>query len=414
MQSLLEHIPFETLPKTFQDAVIVTRYLGFRYLWIDAICILQDSAQDWLEEAPTMATVYRNSACTIAAHTSKGETDGFLAATFASPEPTLRIINGGHEYRVALASNFRDQVLKSFLSRRGWVFQERTLSRRIIHFVQNHLFFEDDRGVKASDVRGGKGNPLVYSFWQDPKIDIKEVFSTPADWYRMVERYSTCLLTFDSDRLPAIEGIAQYAKAQGICAAYLFGLWRESLHQGLLWLEISTVPETLSQGSSLPSWSWARWKGEIKFPDYLSGFEPLFEIESGFGMHEASPPPVSVDMGLLSLTLEVVDIFDVKAIPFGRATGRGSFRREIPGLYMVESPTITGLEWAAFDGKRRDHLFFPKLSCAFIARHVGKKHWYNEEKEVVETHLNRRDYVLLLKETDHDAQRAVKRMVKIE
>jgi hypothetical protein len=76
-----------------------------------------------------------------------------------------------------LASNFGEQVNKSFLSQRGWVFQERILSRRILHFVQYHVFFEDASGVKADDI-GGSGRPLMYSSWEDNKLNIQDAFDT--------------------------------------------------------------------------------------------------------------------------------------------------------------------------------------------------------------------------------------------
>lgn len=110
-----------------------------------------------------MADIYLNSTCTIAAHTARNGKDGFLDATFTSARPTLRVLNSWHLPSLSLASNFKDQVNNSFLSRRGWIFQERVFSRRILYFVQNHLFFEDGKGVKASDVNGGRGQPLLYS-----------------------------------------------------------------------------------------------------------------------------------------------------------------------------------------------------------------------------------------------------------
>jgi hypothetical protein len=74
------NIPFVSLPKTFQDAVIVTRELGYQYFWIDALCILQDDLQEWLREAPTMSSINSKSTCTIAAHGAKDDSEGFLTA----------------------------------------------------------------------------------------------------------------------------------------------------------------------------------------------------------------------------------------------------------------------------------------------------------------------------------------------
>lgn len=60
-------IPIPGLPKNFVQAMIVTRKLGLRYLWIDSLCIIQDSSSDWKSEAATMHEVYKFAKVTIVA-----------------------------------------------------------------------------------------------------------------------------------------------------------------------------------------------------------------------------------------------------------------------------------------------------------------------------------------------------------
>jgi hypothetical protein len=144
--------------------------------------------------------------------TARNDNDGFLDATFTSARPTLRVLNNRHLPSLSLASNFKDQVNNSCLSRRGWIFQERVFSRRILHFVQNHFSFEDKNGAKTSDVDGGRGQPLLYSHWEDKKLNIEDEFERAIEWHRVIQRYSPCLLTFDRDPLPAIAGLARYVK----------------------------------------------------------------------------------------------------------------------------------------------------------------------------------------------------------
>src|SRR5436190_9880944 len=79
--NLMKHlvcIPMDELPRNFQDAVTVTRKLGFRYLWIDSLCIIQDSESDWLQESAHMGAVYANASCTIAASSAVSSRTGFL------------------------------------------------------------------------------------------------------------------------------------------------------------------------------------------------------------------------------------------------------------------------------------------------------------------------------------------------
>jgi Heterokaryon incompatibility protein (HET) len=67
LPAMIEKIPLESMPLNYKDAVITTRKLSFRYLWIDSLCIIQDSMQDWEAESAKMGEVYQNAQLTIAA-----------------------------------------------------------------------------------------------------------------------------------------------------------------------------------------------------------------------------------------------------------------------------------------------------------------------------------------------------------
>lgn len=75
------HIPFDRLPQTFQDAIKITRQLGHRYIWIDSLCIIQDSKEqsDWRAESKIMGDIYEKSVCTIAALTGRSSSEGCFA-----------------------------------------------------------------------------------------------------------------------------------------------------------------------------------------------------------------------------------------------------------------------------------------------------------------------------------------------
>lgn len=79
MEKRLARIPLLTMPKTFRDAVRVVRMLEFRYLWIDSLCIIQDSDDDWAAEADQMGTVYQNATLTIAAVGATSASSGCFA-----------------------------------------------------------------------------------------------------------------------------------------------------------------------------------------------------------------------------------------------------------------------------------------------------------------------------------------------
>ncbi|KAM5358399.1 hypothetical protein ACJZ2D_015329 [Fusarium nematophilum] len=143
-------LPLQTFPPTFQDLVVVACSLSIRYLWIDALCLIQDSAEDWEREVPTMRYVYANAACTVAA-TASDDPDGGL---FRERSPST-LFPGIIQAPSAVASQFscdRYYILdKSYWDRRlfngplhtrGWVFQERILSPRVLHFANDQIMWE--------------------------------------------------------------------------------------------------------------------------------------------------------------------------------------------------------------------------------------------------------------------------------
>lgn len=77
-------IPLSTLTANFRDAILITRGLGLTFLWIDALCIIQDSIQDWYNESLKMSYVYENAVLTIAAEASEGSKTGIFASTQVS------------------------------------------------------------------------------------------------------------------------------------------------------------------------------------------------------------------------------------------------------------------------------------------------------------------------------------------
>jgi hypothetical protein len=71
-------IDWDSLTKTFQDAILLTRILGMDYIWIDSFCIIQDDKSDWLREIPKMAGIYENAELVVSAAASKDGTGGIF------------------------------------------------------------------------------------------------------------------------------------------------------------------------------------------------------------------------------------------------------------------------------------------------------------------------------------------------
>ncbi|KFA76717.1 hypothetical protein S40288_09390 [Stachybotrys chartarum IBT 40288] len=124
-----DHIQFDQLPKTFQDAIVVTQNLGARYLWIDSLCIIQDDEQDWQHEAAMMVDVYRNAICNLTAASSRDSSGGLcldhdihftqpVKAWFKTSREGTTLHNFWPED--VWHQGYSDGVLIS----RGWIFQE--------------------------------------------------------------------------------------------------------------------------------------------------------------------------------------------------------------------------------------------------------------------------------------------------
>lgn len=152
-------LPLSKLPKTFIDAVIVTRLLRVQYLWIDSLCILQDSPRDWELESSRMQYVYKNATVTIAATMASNSTSGFLTSiprkdTFSLPlnyESLATKMRGtlhlGHQEE---ESFYYYRLFRGPLATRGWTVQEHVLASRLIHFGKDEIWWECSSHMETS------------------------------------------------------------------------------------------------------------------------------------------------------------------------------------------------------------------------------------------------------------------------
>ncbi|KAH7041521.1 HET domain-containing protein [Microdochium trichocladiopsis] len=271
-------IPWDTIPRTYGDAIEVTRKLGVDYIWIDTMCIVQDDADDWRYESTRMKAVYGGSYLNIAAECAAGSHGGLFVSsglveefkTYEVPEGekgsstkgNLRIRQQPHFTHNPFGSNYRDS---SLLLGRGWVLQERLLAPRVVYYDQHELKWECYGGTDC--LCGGMLAISNFSLEHRESLGFSEK-KLPIQWMRIVERYSTCLLTFDSDRMIALAGIAEQAYKTGRGGKYLAGLWEQDLAHQLCW----QVQDTHRKPTSMyiaPSWSWLSVVGCIWFSNRM-------------------------------------------------------------------------------------------------------------------------------------------------
>lgn len=269
-RSFREGILIKELPKTFQDAIEFARALQIRYLWIDALCIIQDSQADWLREALLMSSVYSNSWLNLAATSSTNSHGGlFHSRNFVRSSPcTVTASWKGFapgSYTIIDGSAWTRRVEDSPLNQRAWVLQERLLAPRTIHFAFDQIFWEC-RHTRACETFP-KGVPDYASRVIDTLTEIcaENLIGSNEEWLHWVKEYTKKTLTRDSDKLVAIAGLATYAqrKLNWTEDDYVAGLWRYDLSVDLLW-RVAGVGAKISSYVA-PSWSWASIRGEIYF-----------------------------------------------------------------------------------------------------------------------------------------------------
>lgn len=143
-------IPHEQLPLNFQEAIKVTRALKIPYLWIDSLCIIQDDPEDWRREAARMGQVFSNAYCTIAATSAAASNEGFLAPKLNSAlSAALKTPEGGLLHISEFMENCNRDLESAPLNTRGWVMQERALSRRTLHFTKTQVYWECGNGLNC-------------------------------------------------------------------------------------------------------------------------------------------------------------------------------------------------------------------------------------------------------------------------
>ena len=138
LESHQDGIPFENLPKTFQDCVEFSQCMGIRYVWIDSLCIIQDDHQDWLSEAAKMRDVYKNAALVVGASGAKDSTEGL----FITNRPRGRIFRLPYRVNGKIQGTFNMTQLYGQwdlftgpLEKRAWTLQERYLARHFLAFM---------------------------------------------------------------------------------------------------------------------------------------------------------------------------------------------------------------------------------------------------------------------------------------
>ncbi|KAK3952979.1 heterokaryon incompatibility protein-domain-containing protein [Pseudoneurospora amorphoporcata] len=271
-------IPTNTWPQVYHDAVTVARHLGIQYLWIDALCIIQDDTKDWNEQAALMNFIYERGVLNIAA--AMGEkADGLRAYrdSLVVFDCVLSDPSGESWGFLGYNAEAPDLTREAPLYKRGWTFQERVLSTRTLNFgIQ--LVWECFEGTASETIRlrvPDQDTPFRLkkalrdpaSFANFPEMGSTTIQRFSALWQSAVKTFSVMSLTEPSDRMPALQGITnRFGHILNLDPAqyHVAGIWLVDCRQ-LAWKRVYTKKWLTSMDDDLarelskhyPSWSWA-------------------------------------------------------------------------------------------------------------------------------------------------------------
>lgn len=267
--NLVNGLPVSEFPKTIIDAINVTRKLGLRYLWVDALCIFRDSEVDKVKEIRKMAHIYQQAYVTIAAGNAKRVQDGFLYAP-ADPMKNGRWIEMpfrklGRVYGTCGMRKSLDPELEP-LNQRAWTLQETLLSRRLLIFdsqimrwqCPQHQYMEEwgESNLDIPVLRCLSSLRFEDLRREAPRYSVRHELTR---WHAILGLYTARQLRYGSDKLDALSAVAQEA-AKYIPSQYTAGLWSEFLEHELCWFVSShnqhPPAEYVAPRYRGPSWSW--------------------------------------------------------------------------------------------------------------------------------------------------------------
>jgi len=352
LNSMLNSIQLEDLPNNFKDAIHIARTSGFRYLWIDSLCIIQDFEEDWLNESVTMDKVYKCSALNIAASDAADSSGG----CFHKRDPrlvnhlsfSLQVNGSPIIHWLVEGRTWAHFKWTSPLYNRAWVHQESLLSHRILHCSRRYLIWECRELIATELFPRGVPKQLMSPASSRLKelVDETDRLSAEMDlqnaeitnqfcesWYMLILEYTNSGITNPNDKLVGLAGIA--ASLQPIFGDYYAGLWKCFLPWGLMWhvQYIYRFPGERPVSYRAPTWSWASVEGSVVLNSLNIG-----EADGQDGICLPSGQPSNPAVTIVDMQVTTTDSKGIGQVTAAFMDIRG---RPIQILLEVESDQVT-------------------------------------------------------------------------
>ncbi|PVI00914.1 HET-domain-containing protein [Periconia macrospinosa] len=293
------------LPMSVRDAVKITRRMGFEYIWVDALCIIQGDIDDWARESVLMARVYGDSVFTIQADVARDTDDGIL-----QPRRLIRSHSFGPYESLCLQEleqSWADSITQGYIYGRGWALQERVLAVRVLHFIRDQIIWECNTTIYREGYHGRETDTDAHfgkfgftkELHQHPTtVGTPEILSQMYVWNSMVQELAIRQFTIPSDRLPGISGIvaAVAIPELGDCFA---GVWEWNPFLSMGWHCYWSQPQPSVYRA--PSWSWVWTRYQLNwYPETWAYRGPEIEAEWALWDGKWGPRLIDRDIRLAS------------------------------------------------------------------------------------------------------------------
>ncbi|KAH7063775.1 heterokaryon incompatibility protein-domain-containing protein [Paraphoma chrysanthemicola] len=264
------------LTTTVRDAIALTEKLGERYLWVDTLCIIQDSTAIRQQTLQDMGLIYAQAVLTIVAGSSSDANSPLLGVT-EERSWTQWYQKISNTLTISAHFDFKDYLENAVYSSRAWTYQEYQLAKRLLIFAPNgQVYFACDRAVFSEEVVTGPALDADAAMVQGAQLikvrpDPNRLWAT---YKHAAESYTARNLSHQGDVVDAFSGIL-HGISDGRCVE---GIPVSVFEMALLW----QPRERMLRRHDFASWAWVGWKGKISWLDdaHLVGDQRCGQIES--------------------------------------------------------------------------------------------------------------------------------------
>jgi hypothetical protein len=350
-------IVYGTLPKTLQDAIKVTAELGYKNIWIDCLCIVQDDDADKSFEISQMPLIYSQAVVTVAAGSASAAVDSFLLPRRESVDGEAFDLafqtDDGRTGTVTAVWKLTSQYGHEPLHTRGWTLQERLLSTRVLEYASRQLRFICPSADGPDYVDGWtpypERNPSDEAITQST---LNSVSALKSSWSDLVTGYTQRNFSVPSDRPIAISGIASKLETlfPSVYNTYLAGLWASDFPGNLLWTVESSGRANYQRpdDARCPSWSWTAIDAKVlmNYTNLHPG--PWYEVHTKVLDHQAELQDINAPYGTFKSAVITIEGPLRKAL-----CKRGAFK-QTQGIVLADEDESTVMGVALLDAPGSD------------------------------------------------------------